>query len=45
MVTEIEFDEDDVVIACNIEAVMSKREIAIHWQDLKDQSQWVHGWK
>lgn len=45
IVSEIEFDEEDVVVSCSIEAVMSKRSIAINWHDLKDNSNWVHGWK
>ena len=45
IVSEIEFDEDDMVLSCSIEALMSKRVIAINWHDLKDQSHWLHGWK
>ena len=44
MITEIEFDEDGFVIACAIEAVMTKRLQAIDWQDLKDDSHWLQGW-
>jgi tryptophan-rich hypothetical protein len=46
IVTDIEFDEEKlVVVSCFIEAVMSKRSIPINWQDLKDDNQWLHGWK
>jgi tryptophan-rich hypothetical protein len=45
MVTEVEFDEDGIVVSCSIEAVMSKRSIPINWHDLKDDNNWVHGWK
>ena len=45
IVTEVEFDEAGGVISCSIEAVISKRTIPIQWQDLRDTSQWVHGWK
>ena len=45
MVTEIEFDEEAVVISCSIEAVMSKRTTPIDWHDLKNDNNWVHGWK
>jgi len=45
IVCDIEFDEEGVVIRCCIEAIMSKRNIAIQWQDLKDSSQWLQGWK
>ena len=45
IVTEIEFDEEAVVISCSIEAVMSKRTTPIDWHDLKNDNNWVHGWK
>jgi tryptophan-rich hypothetical protein len=45
IVTEIEFDEEEIVVSCSIEAVMSKRSIAINWHDLKDETDWLHGWK
>jgi len=46
IVTDVEFDEEKlVVVSCFIEAVMSKRSIPINWQDLKDDNQWLHGWK
>lgn len=45
LVTEIEFDEDESVVSCSIEAVMSKRPISIQWQELEDASKWAHGWK
>jgi tryptophan-rich hypothetical protein len=43
--SDVEFDEEGIVISCCIEAVMSKRCMLIDWQDLKDDSRWVHGWK
>ncbi|MDA8962528.1 TIGR02450 family Trp-rich protein [Pseudomonadales bacterium] len=45
IISDIEFDEEGTVIACFIEAVMSKRVMLINWQDLKNNSQWLHGWK
>jgi tryptophan-rich hypothetical protein len=45
IISEIEFDEEDTVIACCIEPVMSRRVIPINWLDLKDDSIWMHGWK
>ena len=45
IVSEIEFDEEGTVIRCCIEALMSKRNTAIQWQDLKDSSHWLQGWK
>ena len=45
MVTEVEFDDEGVVISCSIEAVMTKRLMLLNWEDLKDDQSWVHGWK
>lgn len=45
MVTDIEFDEEGLVVSCSMEAVMSKRLFEINWHDLKDDAHWVHGWK
>ncbi len=45
LVSEVEFDEEGMVVSCAIEAVMSKRSIPIDWRDLKDESSWAHGWK
>tara|TARA_R110002072_G_scaffold185038_1_gene341763 strand:+ start:1028 stop:1243 length:216 start_codon:yes stop_codon:yes gene_type:complete len=45
MVTEVEFDEEESVISCLLEAVLSKRSTLIQWQELKDARKWVHGWR
>ena len=45
IVTEIEFDEEGAVTACIIESVMSKRVANIQWKELKNQDQWIQGWK
>ena len=45
LVSEIELDEEGIVVSCFIEAVMSKRTIEINWHDLKDDGIWVQGWK
>jgi tryptophan-rich hypothetical protein len=45
IVSEIDFDEEGVVVSCYIEAVLSKRSIAINWQDLKDEARWLYGWQ
>ena len=45
IVTEVELDEEGLVVSCSIEAVMSKRSIPINWGELKNDSHWVHGWK
>lgn len=45
IVTEIEFDEQQNVIVCVIQAVMTKYEQNIDWRDLKDSEKWLQGWK
>ena len=45
LITDIEFDEEGVVIQCEIEAVMSKRTQLIDWRQLKKQDVWLQGWK
>ncbi len=45
VVTKIKFEADDSVIYCALEAVLSKRKVAIQWEELKDASQWLQGWK
>ena len=45
IVTDIEFNEEDLVVSCIIEAVISKRSISIDWHELKNDSNWIHGWK
>jgi tryptophan-rich hypothetical protein len=45
VVTEIEFDEDGSVCHCLIEAVISHRAEPIDWHKLKDQRNWLQGWK
>lgn len=45
LVTELEFDEEGLVVHCAIEAIISKRTVPIEWQALKDTSQWSQGWQ
>ncbi|CAM3682169.1 TIGR02450 family Trp-rich protein [Rheinheimera salexigens] len=44
LITELEFDQEDNVIYCLIEAVYSKRVAMIEWQALKDNKNWLQGW-
>jgi len=45
LVTEVEFDEERVVVSCTLEAVMSKRAVSIDWRELKKSDIWKQGWK
>lgn len=44
IIIDVEFDEEGCVLRCLIQAVMSKREIAIDWRNLKDSTVWRYGW-
>lgn len=45
IVIEIDFDEDGAPSRCLIEAVISNRSEEIEWQKLKNDKQWLQGWK
>lgn len=45
MITDVEVDEEGLVIGCEIEAVLSKRQAQIDWRELKDDARWLQGWK
>ena len=44
MVTEVEFDENGALIHCLLEAVLTKRAVAIDWRELKKTEVWRQGW-
>jgi len=45
IVSDVEYDEEGIVVSCELEAVLSKRCLPITWLDLKDSTCWIHGWK
>ncbi len=45
LITEVKVDEDQRVIECIIEAVISRNEYAIDWRDLKNSRHWKIGWQ
>ena len=45
VITRITFDEEERVIECVIEAVMSHNEYDIDWRDLKSSLLWKIGWQ
>lgn len=44
LVTEVDYDDEGNVIECVLEAIMTKQQYAIDWQDLKDTQVWKQGW-
>lgn len=45
LVSEVEYDDDGVVISCKLEAVLSKNEYSVDWKELRHQNKWLQGWK
>lgn len=45
VITVVKFDENQTVVKCIIEAVITKNEYAIDWRELKLSSMWRMGWK
>jgi len=45
LVTKLEFDEEGDVVHCLIEAVISNHSMAIEWKELKNNDNWLQGWK
>ena len=44
IVTRLIRDEDDVIIACELEAVINNNSYEIDWRQLKDDTCWKTGW-
>jgi len=45
MVTKLIYAENEDIIGCELEAVISNNLYEINWKDLKDSSCWLIGWK
>jgi tryptophan-rich hypothetical protein len=45
LITELEFDENNNVTHCLIEAVISHCAQQIDWIELKESEHWLQGWK
>jgi tryptophan-rich hypothetical protein len=45
IITKVDFDEEQKVICCIIEAVMTHNEYTIDWRDLKVSELWRVGWQ
>ena len=44
VVSRVVFDEEGLVIECELNAVMSNRCFGIEWTSLKDPAVWLQGW-
>ena len=45
IVTKLLRNDDEKIIGCELQAVINKNSYEIDWQELKDPSNWVMGWK
>jgi tryptophan-rich hypothetical protein len=45
VITKVDFNEEQKVIRCVIEAVINRNEYNIDWRDLKLSGSWRIGWK
>lgn len=45
IVSKLIRDGEETVIACELEAVINKKVYEMDWQQLKDSSRWIMGWK
>jgi tryptophan-rich hypothetical protein len=45
IITKVEFDDEQKVTDCIIEAVMTHNEYALDWRELKIGGKWRMGWK
>lgn len=45
IITKVVKDEDQNVVECIIEAVISNNEYSINWRDLKSPLDWKIGWQ
>ncbi len=45
VITKVNVDEDQRIIECIIEAVISHHQYSINWRDLKNSQLWKIGWK
>lgn len=44
LVTRLLEDDEQQVIGCILEAVISHQEYQLHWRELQDEAVWRQGW-
>ena len=45
LISELKYDENELISYCLIEAIISKNNESIDWNELKDSNKWQQGWK
>ena len=44
LVTRIIRDDENIIIRCIVEAVMTRKEYELDWRALKNKESWLTGW-
>lgn len=45
LVTRLIRNEDEIIVGCELEAVINKNAYEIDWRELRDSNRWAMGWK
>ena len=45
IVSRLQRADDDTIVSCELEAIINNNVYQIDWQQLKDSSRWLMGWK
>jgi tryptophan-rich hypothetical protein len=45
VITKVSVDEEQRIIECIIEAVITRNEYQVNWRDLKNSLDWKMGWQ
>lgn len=45
IVQRVDYDDDGTIVACELQAVLTRRSELINWRILKDPECWLHGWR
>jgi tryptophan-rich hypothetical protein len=45
VIINVQYDEDQRVVECVIQAIINKQETNINWRDLNDSAMWKQGWQ
>ncbi len=44
VIINVQYDEEQRVVECVIQAIINKKETNINWRDLNDATMWTQGW-
>lgn len=45
IVSRLQRADDETILSCELEAIINNNVYEIDWQQLKDSSLWIMGWK